>query len=132
MTDPIPIPKPRRVDTVKLRLRPEEASAWRAEAKAVDKTLSNLIRERMGAAQGTQITPKRQRLTKKADPALLTALARVGTNLNQIAKWVNTQKSEADAIEVIGHLITIERILFSYRPAAQPQKMDDEEAHDAD
>lgn len=109
--------KPRRVKTIKLRLRPEEATAWRDEAKAADKTLSNLIRERMGSAQGSRIKPKRQRLTKKADPALLAAIGRVGNNLNQIAKWVNIHKCEASAAEVIGHLITIERILLSYCPA---------------
>ncbi len=36
-------------------------------------------------------------------------LNRINANLNMIAKWVNTHKDSADAIEVIGHLVAIER-----------------------
>ena len=36
-------------------------------------------------------------------------LARLGNNLNQIARWANTHKEAIEAVEVIGHLIAIER-----------------------
>ena len=43
-------------------------------------------------------------------------LARVGNNLNQIARWANTHKGAVEAIEVIGHLIAIERALVALSP----------------
>ena len=35
-------------------------------------------------------------------------VARIGNNLNQIARWANTHRSEAEAVEVIAHLVAIE------------------------
>ncbi|MBC7201820.1 MAG: plasmid mobilization relaxosome protein MobC [Pseudomonas balearica] len=52
----------------------------------------------------------------EADPALLAALARAGNNLNQIGRWANTYKSNADAVQVLAALVGIEQILSSYRP----------------
>ena len=80
-----------RAATVRLRLKPTEQADWQAQAEAEGITLSDLIRKRMGSARPTGIEPKRQRrLGRKADPALLAALGRVGNNLNQVAKWANT------------------------------------------
>ena len=36
-------------------------------------------------------------------------VARIGNNLNQIARWANTHADKADAVEVIAHLVAIER-----------------------
>lgn len=111
-------PTPRRVSTVKLRLRPDEADKWRDQAKAEDLTLSNLIRKRMGDAKPTRVDPpKPKRMGRKADPALIAALGRVGNNLNQLAKWANTYKSDAETREVLALLVSIEQILLSYCPA---------------
>ena len=38
-------------------------------------------------------------------------VARIGSNLNQIARWANTYASEAEAVEVVAHLVAIERAL---------------------
>ena len=38
-------------------------------------------------------------------------LARIGSNLNQIARWANTRKENAEAVEVVAHLVAIERAL---------------------
>ena len=43
-------------------------------------------------------------------------LARIGANLNQIARWANTYASEAEAIEVVAHLVAIERALAELAP----------------
>ena len=32
-------------------------------------------------------------------------LARIGSNLNQIARWANTYKENAEAVEVAAHLV---------------------------
>ena len=106
-----------RAATVRLRLKPAEQADWQAQAEAEALTLSDLIRKRMGSARPTGIEPKRQRrMGRKADPALLAALGRVGNNLNQVAKWANTYKTDAEARQVLAVLVSIERILLSYRP----------------
>ena len=38
-------------------------------------------------------------------------LARIGATLNQIARWDNTFKANTEALEVIAHLVAIERAL---------------------
>jgi len=119
-----------RAATVRLRLKPAEQADWQAQAEAEALTLSDLIRKRMGSARPTGIEPKRQRRTgRKADPALLAALGRVGNNLNQVAKWANTYKTDAEARQVLAALVSIERILLSYRP--MPGGHDEGEAPDA-
>ena len=119
-----------RAATVRLRLKPAEQADWQAQAEAEDLTLSDLIRKRMGSARPTGIEPKRQRRTgRKADPALLAALGRVGNNLNQVAKWANTYKTDAEARQVLAALVSIERILLSYRP--MPGGHDEGEVPDA-
>ena len=106
-----------RAASIRLRLKAEEHAAWHAQAEAEGITLSDLIRKRMGSARPTGIEPKRQcRTGRKADPALLAALGRVGNNLNQVAKWANTYKTDAEARQVLAALVSIERILLSYRP----------------
>ena len=35
-------------------------------------------------------------------------LARIGSNLNQIARWANIHKENAEALEVVAHLVAIE------------------------
>ena len=52
-------------------------------------------------------------------------LARIGANLNQIARWANTHKTAADAVEVIAHLIAVERVLAALAPVGSP----DPDAH---
>ncbi|MCE2558145.1 MAG: MobC family plasmid mobilization relaxosome protein [Acidobacteria bacterium] len=37
------------------------------------------------------------------------ALARVGVNLNQIARWANRYRGAADAAQVIAHLVALDR-----------------------
>ena len=36
-------------------------------------------------------------------------VARIGNNLNQLARWANTYAERAEAVEVIAHLVAIER-----------------------
>ena len=41
-------------------------------------------------------------------------LARIGSNLNQIARWANTHKENTEALEVVAHLVAIEQALGEY------------------
>lgn len=73
-------------------------------------TVADLVRQSVQhRVQG--VAPKRQRRTRAADPALLTSLARIGNNLNQVGRWVNRYKSAADAVEVLAALVVIKREL---------------------
>ena len=36
---------------------------------------------------------------------------RTGSNLNQFARWANTYKTAAEAVEVVAHLVAIEQAL---------------------
>jgi hypothetical protein len=97
-----------------------DRTAWQAQAAAVGLTLSDLIRQRMSTDQvGRQ---PRRRAPRRADPALLSTLGRVGNNLNQLARWANTHKSGADAVQVLSALVAIETLLSSYRPGVSGAK----------
>lgn len=66
---------------IKLRVSDEERSRWLLKAQDAGVTLSALIR------QGLEGAPVRQqRRCVATDPALLRELARIGNNLNQIAR----------------------------------------------
>ena len=38
-------------------------------------------------------------------------LNRINANLNMIARWVNTHRGAADSVEVVSHLMAIERAI---------------------
>ena len=52
-------------------------------------------------------------------------LARIGANLNQIARWANTFKANAEAVEIVAHLVAIERSLTALADVGFP----DPDAH---
>ena len=62
--------------------------------------------------------PNKKRNYKVADPQLLAALGRIGGNLNQIARQVNTVESDIEKIRAFAELASIreqlQRILATY------------------
>ena len=58
--------------------------------------------------------PHRRKSSTTIDPSLIYQLARIGNNLNQLARRVNSSGMEGYQIQIIAHLITIERTLFSF------------------
>ena len=48
-------------------------------------------------------------------------LARIGSNLNQIARWANTYKEDAEVVEVVAHLVAIERALDTLTVEGEPR-----------
>ncbi len=104
----------RRPATVSARVSAVELADWRAKAAAAGVPLSALVREAMARTR-TWTAPaaavERER-TKQ--------VARIGNNLNQIARWVNTHKAAIEAVEVIVHLIAIERALRTLAPVESP------------
>ncbi|MDE2772082.1 MAG: MobC family plasmid mobilization relaxosome protein [Gemmatimonadota bacterium] len=95
----------RRPVLVAVRLTPGEVADWRAKAKAAGVPLSALIRRAMArtrtwTAPAAEVERERTR-----------QVSRVGNNLNQIARWANTHKEAAEAVEVAARLVAIERTL---------------------
>lgn len=100
------------------RVTPAELERWQAKASAAGIPLSELLRQAMrrtrawtAAAAGIERERVRQ-------------VARIGSNLNQIARWANTCKDAAEAVEVVAHLAAIEREI-----AALARRREDPDAH---
>ena len=105
--------KVRRSAIAHARVTPAELADWRAKAKAAGVPLSELLRQAMDrtrtwTAQAAAI--ERERLRQ---------VARIGNNLNQLARWANTHKAAAEAAEVIARLVAIEREIGKLARGAQ-------------
>lgn len=103
---------------INIKVTSTERRQWQDMAKAKDMTVADLIRDALGREK-VGIAP-RSRASRKADPVLIANLARIGNNLNQIAKWANTYKSNAESVEIIAGLMAIEKNLSFLLP--QPPK----------
>ncbi|WP_219884743.1 plasmid mobilization relaxosome protein MobC [Merismopedia glauca] len=87
--------------SIKIRTTPDEKIQWQEKAIYSGVSLSNLVRQAMSRTN-TWTTPDRSLIQ-----AQTRQLTRIGNNLNQIAKWANTYKSTAEAIEIIQALRAI-------------------------
>ncbi len=92
-----------RTAVVRARVTPAEHADWLAKAAAAGVSPSRLLRQAMArtrtwTAAAAQVERERTR-----------QVARIGNNLNQIARWANTQATPIDAVEIIVYLIAIER-----------------------
>lgn len=91
--------------SIKIRLSQEEKFSWQEKAVRAGIPLSTLIREAMSRTR-TWTAGDRSSLQEQTRQ-----ISRIGNNLNQIAKWANTYKSTASAIEIIEALRAIEQAL---------------------
>ena len=104
---------------VKIRAIEAERAEWHAKARSAGLTLSDLVRRSVGRVRTWTVAHaevERERTRQ---------VARIGTNLNQIARWANTYASEAEVGEVVAHLVAIERALAALAPVVRP----DSDAH---
>jgi hypothetical protein len=76
---------------VNLRLTEEEHLTLTAKARAARMTKSELLRDHLGRVR---ITPRPDRRE------VFLAIARLGSNLNQLARWADTHRDPADALAV--------------------------------
>ena len=92
--------KPVRTVAVLVRLLPEERNILKANAGMHGMTISDYIRQ---TCLGIRLrrTPEEKRRLRE--------LARIGVNLNQLARWANTYKRAAEAVEVVTALASLER-----------------------
>lgn len=92
---------------IKLRVSAEEKAEFEAKAQAAGMTLADLIRHRLLQYRVREMRGEREALR---------LIARAGANLNQVARWVNTYKGEAEAIKVIVYLDAVLRELKGRGP----------------
>lgn len=90
---------------IEVRCSDQEQAAWRSKAEAAGLTLSEMVRAALYDAR----LPDRAAAGELKE--LTRQVARIGSNLNQIAAWANTYKSSGDAVQIISHLSVIEREL---------------------
>ena len=97
----------RRTVRVHVRVSPAELAAWRAKAAAVGVPLSDLLRQAMAR------TRTRTAAAADIERERTRQIARIGNNLNQLARWANTHASAVEAVTVIANLVAFERSLLA-------------------
>ena len=90
---------------VKIRASEAERSEWHAKAHSVGLSLSDLVRRSVGRVRTWTVAHAELERERTRE------LARIGSNLNQIARWANIHKEDAEVVEVVAHLVAIEREL---------------------
>lgn len=90
----------KRTELLQVRMSEDEWSALDQKAKDANISMSKLVRTSV-----TQLTIRH----RKDQRDRTVVLNRLNANLNMIAKWCNTHKDNMEAVEVISHLIAIER-----------------------
>ena len=107
--DPSAAPEPAR--WIKLRASAAERARWQALAASRGVSLSDLIRASLG---GLRLRARRE--PPPVAPELLRELARIGNNLNQLARAANRHEP-VTATALLARLIAIERELRAIRAA---------------
>ncbi len=87
---------------IKLRVTPAEKEAIAAKAAAQGQTVTDFIRQRALDYRLRQTPLEKERVRQ---------LARIGANLNQLARWANIHKNRADVVDVLAALVSLEREL---------------------
>ena len=94
--------KERRSAWIKIRVTPDEKKLIESKVSAQGQTVTDFLRQRALDYRLRQSPLEKERIRQ---------LARIGSNMNQIARWANTYKKRAEAVEVITRLILLEREL---------------------
>lgn len=87
---------------IKIRVSREEKERFELRAADAGMTLADLIRQRLREFRVRKSAAERERIRM---------LGRIGNNVNQIARWVNTYKCGVDTLHVVIRLDAILREL---------------------
>lgn len=99
--------KVQRTNTISIRLTAEEKLDWDLKAHSAGLSISQLVRQAMNRVRISHIGDRALQIERTRQ------IAKIGNNLNQIARWVNTYKTTTDTVEVVTHLIAIEQALMA-------------------
>ncbi|MDL2259635.1 MobC family plasmid mobilization relaxosome protein [Deltaproteobacteria bacterium OttesenSCG-928-K17] len=80
---------------LKIRVSGEEHDAIKTTAADAGLTVSDYVRMRLAHQRVRQTAAERDTLTH---------LARIGSNINQIARWANTHANQIEALEILMRL----------------------------
>ena len=100
---------------VKIRASESERAEWHAKARSVGLSLSDLVRRSVGRVRTWTVAHTELERERTRE------LARIGSNLNQIARWANVYKENAEAAEIVAHLVAIERALDTVTVEGEPR-----------
>ena len=94
-----------RSTAVVIRVHPEERDLLKLNAGLHGISVSDYVRQ---TCLGLRLrrTPEEKRRLRD--------LARIGSNLNQLARWANTYKDSLEAVEVIAALTSLERQIENF------------------
>ena len=94
---------------VVIRVHPEERDLLKLNAGLHGMSVSDYVRQ---TCLGLRLrrTPEEKRRLRE--------LARIGSNLNQLARWANTYKESLEAVEVIAALTSLETQIENFASAA--------------
>ncbi len=108
------------------RLPSAVADVWRQQADRAGLSLSDWLRSQIDERQATGIAPPSKRPRKRnytpADPELVRQVAWIGNNINQIAKWVNSNKSGIESVELLTHLSALSKAVSFLLPQQGAQR----------
>lgn len=90
----------KREKTLRVRYSKTEWKTLEQQAQKAGLSLSALIRDHAG---------KRLIRNRQDEKERIVLLNRINANLNMIARWVNIHKSHAATVQVVSHLITLQR-----------------------
>lgn len=82
----------KRTAMIKVRVSASEKTEIEHKAQLAGLTLSDFIRRTVAGSRTRQTQVEREHLR---------LLARVGNNLNQLARWANTYKSDMEAVRLL-------------------------------
>ena len=88
-----------RSTAVVIRVCPEERDLLKLNAGLHGMSVSDYVRQTCLGLRLRRTPEERRRLRE---------LARIGSNLNQLARWANTYKESLEAVEVIAALTSLE------------------------
>lgn len=102
---------------VTLRLSVNTAFEWRQRANTAEQSLSDWIRQCVDGSTAVQTGLRQQRChsqTLSTDPILLRQLASIGSNVNQIARVLNSVGlTPCDNSQLLAELVAIQRELHT-------------------
>ena len=100
---------------IRFRVSPEEKSLIKEKASAGSQTLTDFLRQRALHYRVRMSPNEKERVCQ---------LARIGNNLNQIARWANTYKDRAEAMAILAALVSLERALKNSESVPTGEKGD--------
>ena len=97
--------KTARAASLRIRMHPEEMDLLRLNAGIQGLSVSDYIRQSCLSFHIRKSPMEKERLRQ---------LGRIGSNLNQIARWANTYKRAVEAVEVLTALASLEREIGAF------------------